>query len=252
MDLIQMLHDAGIDGHKADFYLASMELGEASVAAIAQKAQIGRTNAYEVLDRLLAMGLVATVKRGARTYVHPQDPIALLRRVESQREIVHDLLPQLKALHNSTGGKPKVRFFTGIEGIKAVLDEMQECRSRELRAIMANSELFRMPGFEIISSVVARRVKSSISLRIIRCGPADSRDLWRTSARELRTLRIAPASFEAGITTYLYDETVAFISSKAEHYALSIQSPEMFAFQASHFETLWATSTADTNMASPR
>ncbi|WP_459619038.1 TrmB family transcriptional regulator [Burkholderia sp. 3C] len=240
-----MLQLAGIDGHKADFYLASLELGEATVAAIAQKAGIGRTNAYEVMDRLLATGLVATVQKGARSYVIPQDPIMLLRRVEAQRQAVQEMLPQLRAMHNSAGGKPKVRYFTGIEGIKAVLDEMLDCRSRELRAIMSNSELFRMPGYETIASVVAKRVKSGVSLRVIRCGPADMRDLWRSSKRERRELRFAPAAFDAGVTTYLYDDTVAFISSKAEHYALSIQSAEMTAFQTSLFEVLWEASTPD-------
>lgn len=103
MNLVEMLQAAGVDGHKADFYLASLELGEATVATIAQKAGIGRTNAYEVLDRLLATGLVATVQKGARSYVIPQDPIALLRRVECQRQVVQDVLPQLRALHNSSG-----------------------------------------------------------------------------------------------------------------------------------------------------
>ncbi|MBW5286949.1 transcriptional regulator TrmB [Burkholderia gladioli] len=110
---------------------------------------------------------------------------------------------------------------------------------------MANSELFRMPGYETIAGVVAKRVKSGVSLRIIRCGPADARDLWRSSERERRTLRFAPESFDTGITTYLYDDTVAFISSKAEHYALSIQSAEMTAFQTGLFEVPWAASTPD-------
>lgn len=39
MNLIEMLQAAGIDGNKADFYLASLELGEATVASIAQKAE---------------------------------------------------------------------------------------------------------------------------------------------------------------------------------------------------------------------
>ncbi|MFL9935299.1 helix-turn-helix domain-containing protein [Paraburkholderia sp. RL18-103-BIB-C] len=245
MNLIEMLQAAGIEGNKADFYLASLELGEATVASIAQKAGIGRTNAYEVLDRLLADGLVATVQKGARSYVIPQDPIALLRRIEAQRQLVQEVLPRLRSIHNSAGGKPKVRYFSGIEGIKTVLNETLECQSKELRAVMSNSELFQMPGFEIIRGIVALRVRAGINLRIIRSGPGDARDLWRSSTRDRRELRFAPADFEVGITTYLYDDTVAFISSRAEHYALSIQSAEFFAFECSLFEVLWSASTPD-------
>lgn len=123
------------------------------------------------VEMLLAAGLVATVQKGARSHVIPQDPIMLLRRVEAQRQTVQEMLPPLRAVHNSAGGKPKLRDFTGVEGIKRVLEEILDCRSRELRATMANSELFRMPGYETISGVVAKRVKSGVSLRIIRCGP---------------------------------------------------------------------------------
>ena len=61
-----------------DFYMASLELGEATVSSIAQKADIDRINAYDVLDRPRADGLVATVQKGARGYVIPQAPIAML------------------------------------------------------------------------------------------------------------------------------------------------------------------------------
>ncbi|NPT61071.1 transcriptional regulator TrmB [Paraburkholderia sp. 5N] len=110
---------------------------------------------------------------------------------------------------------------------------------------MSNSELFQTPGFEVIRDVAVRRIRAGINLRVIRSGPGDTRDLWRSSKRDLRELRFAPADFEVGITTYLYDDTVAFVSSRAEHYALSIQSAEFFAFECSLFEVLWSTSTPD-------
>ena len=117
--------------------------------------------------------------------------------------------------------------------------------SKELRAVMSNSELFQTPGFEVIRDVAVRRIRAGINLRVIRSGPGNTRDLWRSSKRDLRELRFSPADFEVGITTYLYDDTVAFISSRAEHYALSIQSAEFFAFECSLFEVLWNTSTPD-------
>lgn len=242
MNMVEMLQAAGIDGHKADFYLASLELGEATVAAIAQKAGIGRTNAYEVLDRLVASGFVSTIQKGARSYVIPQDPIMLLRKIESQRQIIQEVLPQLRSIHNSSGGKPKVRFFSGLEGIKTVMSETLECQSKEVSAIMSNSELFRTPGFDFINDLVSRRAKAGINVRVIRTGPGDSRDLWRSSKKDRRELRCAPEDFEIGVTTYLFDDKVSIISSRAEHYALSIQSPEFFAFQMSLFEILWSAS----------
>lgn len=42
-----------------------------------------------------------------------------------------------------------------------------------------------------------------------------------------------------------YDDTVVFISSRAQHYALSIQSAEFYAFECGLFEVLWRASTPD-------
>ncbi|WP_237717117.1 TrmB family transcriptional regulator [Cupriavidus basilensis] len=162
MNMVEMLQAAGIDGHKADFYLASLELGEATVAAIAQKAGIGRTNAYEVLDRLVASGFVSTIQKGARSYVIPQDPIMLLRKIESQRQIIQEVLPQLRSIHNSSGGKPKVRFFSGLEGIKTVMSETLECQSKNRRksarsCLTASCSVPQALTSSMILSPVARR-----------------------------------------------------------------------------------------------
>lgn len=79
-----------------------------------------------------------------------------------------------------------------------------------------------MTGYEIIASVVVKRVKSSIPLRIICCSPADNRYLWRSSQRKRKTLRLAPEDCDEGVATHLYDDTLAFISSQTAHYAVSI------------------------------
>ena len=55
MDIEKVLNELGIDGSRAHFYLAALELGDAPVTAIAAKAGIGRSNAYEVLNRLASM-----------------------------------------------------------------------------------------------------------------------------------------------------------------------------------------------------
>lgn len=58
MNLVGMLPAAGVDGHSADSYPASLELGEATAATTSRSARIGRMNVYEVLDSILAMELV--------------------------------------------------------------------------------------------------------------------------------------------------------------------------------------------------
>ncbi|WP_242539843.1 hypothetical protein [Trinickia mobilis] len=65
-----------------------------------------------------------------------------------------------------------------------MLNDTLECQSKALRAVTLNSALFQMPGFEFIRDVVARRARAGINLRVIRSGPGDARDLWRSSTRD--------------------------------------------------------------------
>ena len=110
------LGQVGIDGNRARFYLAALELGEATIAAVSHHAGIGRTNAYEVLERLIADGLISRIQRGAKVFVQAQDPFVILRRIEEQRRLAAELLPQLRSLHNRAGSKPRVRYTLEVAG----------------------------------------------------------------------------------------------------------------------------------------
>ena len=60
---------------------------------------------------------------------------------------------------------------------------------------------------------------------------------------ELRELRYSPPSVVLEMTTYIYDDKVAFISSKKENYGMIFQSEEFARFHKSLFEGIWAIST---------
>lgn len=242
MDIIEALRLAGVEGNKADFYLAALELGQASVTAIAQRAGIGRTNAYEVMDRLTTMGLIGTIDRGSRTLVIAQDPTILVRRLDEQRKALNDVLPELRSIHNSSQFKPKARYFEGLEGIRTILDETLSCRSKLLYGILSMDQLLNVPGPEIMQKYIERRIRAGINLRVIRSYQRDIEHIWPGSNDERRELRFAPPHLDFGMTMYLYDSTVVFISSRKERYALSIQSEESFEMQLALFRSVWDSS----------
>ncbi|CDY74607.1 Transcriptional regulator, TrmB family [Caballeronia glathei] len=233
------LGQVGIDGNRARFYLAALELGEATIAAVSHHAGIGRTNAYEVLERLIADGLISRIQRGAKVFVQAQDPFVILRRIEEQRRLAAELLPQLRSLHNRAGSKPRVRYFEGAEGIKEVLRDTLSCRSGELRGILAMAELLETPGVDVMNKHIRARIRAGLDLRVIRSASRETDRIWPASRSERRELRYAPAGLDLGMTSYIYDDKVAFISSRREHFALCVQSEEFAAFQTAMFEGLW-------------
>lgn len=243
MELIRGLMALGLTETESRFYLAALELGPAPVREIAAKSGITRTSAYDVYARLLDQKLVAEVANGGRAIlVTAEPPEHLLAMFEQRRRRLHDLLPDLESLHNRSRSKPRIRFYQGLEGIKTVLEETINCRSKKLLGILSMRDLYQVLGRAWMDDLVKRRIAAGVSLRVIRSPRNDLHSGWHESRRDLRELRFAPSDFVFSMTTYIYDEKVAFISTRRENFAMTIESADFAAMQTDMFEVLWRAS----------
>ncbi|MDC7787556.1 helix-turn-helix domain-containing protein [Rhodoplanes sp. TEM] len=244
MTLARTLAELGIPETEARFYLAALELGEMPIRDIAEKAGISRTNAYDVLARLLDEGLVTTHEGPGKVLrVAAVGPERLIALFDDRRRRLAGILPELQSLHVGSSAKPRVRFYEGTDGIETVLEETLACRSKQLVGILSMRDLYEAPGRDWMDGLVRRRIAAGVSLRVVRARSADIHANWMDSAEELRELRFAPESFVSTMTTYVYDEKVAIISSRRENFGMTIESPEFAALQRQLFDALWAAST---------
>ena len=247
MALEDQLQRLGLEGKEARFYLAALELGQAPVRVIAHKAGISRTNAYDVLGRLLRKGTLTQVERGTskkrrKFYVVAEDPARLLGIIEEQRSVAEALLPELRSLHSRSTVKPRVRLYEGLEGIRTVLYDTLNCRSKELRGILSMRDLLEVPGRAETEEYIRQRVKAGISLRVLRSREKDVGDIWQSGAAELREVRYTPPGLVFTMTTWIYDEKVAIVSSRRENFGMTIESEEFARMQENLFSVLWAAS----------
>jgi sugar-specific transcriptional regulator TrmB len=242
MNIDQILVQIGLNETEAKFYLAALELGQAPVREIALKAGISRTNAYDVFARLLEHGLVAEGGGGSRRMmlVEAEPPDQLVELLDVRRRRLDALLPELRSLHNRSAGKPRVRFYQGHEGIKLVLDDTLTVRDKKLLGILSMRDLFEVPGRTWMDDLVRRRIRAGVHLRVIRSPVKDIRNVWPQSAPDLREVRFASRDFVFAMTSYIYDDKVALISSRRENFAMTIESEELATMQRNLFEALWA------------
>jgi sugar-specific transcriptional regulator TrmB len=243
MSIDQVLSQIGLHETEARFYLAALELGEAPVRDIAAKAGISRTNAYDVFSRLLEQKLVTQVggAAGKTMLVAAEDPEQLSELLDARRRRLDVLLPELRSLHNRAG-KPRVRFFEGLDGIRTVLNETLAARSKQLLGILSMRDLYEVPGRAWMDDLVSRRIEAGVFLRVVRSPVKDIPNVWPRSQSDLRDVRFAPADFVFTMTSYVYDENVALISSRRENFAMTIESEEFAAMQRHLFEVLWSCS----------
>jgi sugar-specific transcriptional regulator TrmB len=242
MSIDQVLAQIGLQETEARFYLSALELGEAPVRDIAAKAGISRTNAYDVLARLLEQKLVTQVGgSGNKTMVvAAEPPDQLTELLDARRRRLDVLLPELMSLHNRSSGKPRVRFHQGPQGIKLVLDDTLAARDKKLLGILSMRDLYEVPGRAWMDDLVRRRIEAGVYLRVIRSPIKDIPNVWPQSQADLREVRFASPDFIFTMTSYIYDNKVAVISSRRENFAMTIESEEFAMMQRNLFEVLWA------------
>lgn len=131
MALETELKKLGLKDKESSVYLACLELGPSPVQSVARKARVVRATTYVVLEALMQKGLVTRYKEGKKTMFSAEPPRQLMRLLEKEREGIdekqHDLeqlLPELQILMRAAGGRPSVRYFAGIEGLRAIRREM--------------------------------------------------------------------------------------------------------------------------------
>lgn len=232
----------GLDEKERKFYLAALQLGSASVTEIASKAGLSRTLGYDLVARLESRGLVSQVGGERAMKVVVEDPSVLLLHWERTRSILDNVVPELKSLFNASPFKPRIRFYDGEDGIRKVLWGTLETSSKTLLGILSMNELLETPGKAGMQEYIAERIRRGIHLRVIRSSQHETDADWPSSSEQFRELRYAPKDVDLGMTMYVYDNKVCYLSSRQENYALVIESKELATLNRNLFEGLWASS----------
>lgn len=125
--LIKQLQELGLSEKEAKVYLANLELGSSSVQDIARKAGVNRPTTYVQIESLITKGLSSSLIRGKKRYFNAESPEQLERlldiqtkKIEDKKDNLKSILPELKNIFNLSEEKPKVRFFEGLEGFRAM------------------------------------------------------------------------------------------------------------------------------------
>ena len=244
MDIAYQLAQIGINGTLYKLYTAAIELGEAPIAEVAAHAGMVRTTAYDALSRLEQEGLITLQEKRGKRYVIAHDPNTLMEKLEGRRQMLSELLPQLRSMYNRAKGKPQIRFYEGVEGIRTALrDTLTTTETpKVVRGILSMEELMQTPGQEEMDQFINDRVDAGIWLKVLRSEQKDVEPIWPSNNETLRELRYCPPDMMLSMTTFIYDQRVCLISSKKENYGLIIDSVEFAAMQRTLFDAIWALS----------
>ena len=121
MEIKSHLSTIGLGKSEILVYLFLLEHGLSTPPQIARGTGIQRAHCYAILESLNVQGLIATqrIKQKRLAFI-ARDPQALFQSVERKKEIIEQILPDLRGLFNLHAQKPKIQFFDGLSEVQAV------------------------------------------------------------------------------------------------------------------------------------
>lgn len=124
------LEKLGLSEKEASVYLAAIQTGPSSVQKISQKSKVNRATTYVIIESLMEMGLMSTYDEGKKTFYVAEKPQRLVEHFSQKEEEIHNkidrlkgIVPELNLLYNDYSDKPRIRYFEGVEGLRAVQDD---------------------------------------------------------------------------------------------------------------------------------
>lgn len=251
-----VLRFIGLTDKETKLYVALLRHGMQPTSYLARRAGLNRGTAFLLLHALVEKGLASKSTKGKIQHFAPLEPKELLhyldrreRDIETQKQRVQGAMGQLYAIMNPLTSKPKIQFFDGREGARTVLDHTLTSSEKTLCAFLSIADVIECVGMDFFSEYTDRRVAAGFTLHAIRTREKDKEAMKKdaqarryvSSRKEHRVVRHVPEDLAFPITMYMYDGTLAIISSAQESFAMLIESRELAEMQKKLFSLLWRT-----------
>ena len=218
-----ILTDLGLSITESNVYLAMLELGPESVQHIAKQAQISRTAAYEIISALQDKGLASTFNQGKKKLFTAEEPDQLQRyfktRISDMKNTLgalRDLMPELRLAQ--AGDRPRVRYYTGEEGLRALFRDVAAVRPKEMLEMVDMDKTYNVLDEKLVLKLRSEMAFEGLAAKVLHRGTVPH----PRPKSAYRKLKSTDAVFE-GIV-WIYSNRVAFISLAGELESIIIES----------------------------
>ena len=179
MQIQVALKNFGLSEKEIAVYLALIELGSSSVRTISQKAKINRGTTYDILKSLINLGIISYYNKESKQYFIAERPETLLAVIDKKqeelkevKENIEESLPLFKTIFEKQGGKPVVKLYEGIIGIRHVLEDVLKSmdRVKDKTYYVYSSANVRKNVHQAMKDFSKKRIRRKIKVKTIALG----------------------------------------------------------------------------------
>jgi sugar-specific transcriptional regulator TrmB len=218
-------------------YLATLELGQATIQEIARKSGVKRSTIYTFMGDMKERGLISDIKKKKRTLYSAAHPAKLVEAGKSRLSELENILPELMAIHNRSGVKPRITFYENLDGIKEIYADT--LRERKPIVGWSDYEESKKVLGDYYYSYAKDRMAKDILYRCIARDTKEAREKLQRSESELREVKLSDSK---NITTdiYIYGNKVAFINFRSQPlFAVLVEDASIASTLLEIWESMW-------------
>ncbi|MEK6825670.1 MAG: helix-turn-helix domain-containing protein [Nanoarchaeota archaeon] len=237
----EVLREIGLSDNEVSIYLSLLELGEVLASRIGEKARMNRTQTYDILESLIAKGLVSYVIKENRKYFSAVTPERIEEYLQEKKKAIQEqekklkgILPRLIGLQKSAKTQTKAEIYHGKEGIKTVYSDILR-NAKEYYLLGGTGKIAEILEFYFLHHE-KERIQKKIKLRAL--FNSSMKNLPIATQRKFFEARFLPDQFSSPIPILIYNNKVVSIIW-SEPLAIVIENKEVAQTYSQYFELLW-------------
>jgi len=244
MELKTALRELGLKENEIKIYLESLKIGPVTVGNLAKKTGLYRTYVYDILEKLIDLGLVKYVITSNKKHYQAEEPKKLFEwitekeeKLKKEKEIITNIIPLLEKLKKQEE-EHKAFIYRSKKGIKTIFEDQLEEKNKIL--VLGAQGKFRK-AFPIYWEQWVRRLnKLKIPIKVIYNASLRKRK-EEVKKLNLRTaeLKFLPRDFDFPSTVNIWHNKVATILWTEQPFAFVIESKEVVKSYKNFFRILW-------------
>jgi len=242
MQDIDALERVGLTKNDRKVYLALIELGISTVSDLTKRTSLHRSYVYDILDKLIDMGLVSFTIKNKKKYFDTENPDRILQILKNKEQEIKEskieinkILPELVKRQKIKIEKQEAKIFIGKEGIKSILEDVLKTK-KDFVAFGAEGK-FKDIFKWYFDNWQNRRIKLKIRYKII----YNSRLKGKrpTKEQKLVKIRFLPEKYEFPATNIIYGNKIAIIVWEISPIGFVLESEKAVKSFLSYFDLLW-------------
>ena len=231
----QLLVSIGLSPKEAEIYELLLTQGEMTGGAI-EKESRQKKNTYTLLKSLQRRQLVTAYEKEGKRWYAPAPPEQLELVIREQKRAVlqtqtllEQALPEMSRVYKERVGRPVVRYFSGLTGLRTVFDEVYAADKVDVWGCAGNEAPDEKFHKEIVGKYLPLRKERKIFAHVVSPDSPIARQLKKREKFDLKhKVLVDPKEFPMPAEFDCWNDKVAMMSfGRKDFTAILVEHPDI-------------------------